>query len=73
MTVAVRFPGVAGPNAIRETKWRFTIGESSIELQTRVHPENEELPDPEALAQALAEQMSCPLTTSSIEPLVAVL
>lgn len=73
VTMAARFPGVPGPNAIREATWRFTFDSRSLEIQTRVHPEHGELPKSEALAQALAKQMGCPLTTSSVEPLVAVL
>ena len=67
----VRSLGVSGPNAVRKTEWRFTAGESSLVVRTHVHPDHESLPETEALAQALAEQMGCPLAPSSTDPLVA--
>jgi hypothetical protein len=73
VTMDVRFLGVAGPNAIRKTTWRFTLGDAHLEIRTHVHPDRGELPDAEVLAQALAEQMGCPLAMSPIEPLVAVI
>lgn len=73
LTMAVRFLGVAGPNAIRKTNWRFTMGEACLEIQTHVHPDQDRLPEAEVLAQALAKQMGCPLAMSPIEPLVAVI
>jgi hypothetical protein len=72
VTMTTRFLGVAGPNAIRKTKWQFTLGEVSLEIQTHVNPD-QELPDGEVLAQALAEKMGCPLAMSPVEPLVAVI
>jgi hypothetical protein len=73
VTMAVRFLGVAGPNAIRKTKWQFTMGETCLEIHTHVHPDQGELSDAEVLAQALAEKMGCPLAMSPVEPLVAVI
>lgn len=51
----IRFKGISGPAAIREVEWNFTIGQSSLMIQTHVHPDHG-VSDAEALSSPPSER-----------------